>query len=358
MILKVATGVQNDGTVNWKDLYANAIRLRLRRDKNLSDVADAKKSRDNLGVTKAITEAQQEAIDISIEYARTHDDLIWERLDSRMSKLTEDMLDLQNNIGTWNYIDYENKVVENLNFVDYTKNALQNLFSEIGDNEVVLRQYIEDVSDDTYKRIVEQMDLHYVSLNDLIKIWWEMFQDNLKRDINIMQRTLEISETQTDLRLDAIEEYCAATKSYADDLKKDLSTTDDRITRLRNNTKTGFQDVLSYLSKVVSALSEYNEEVMRVMYGELQKSIEALNDKIKALEKWKAGYPGSDTVVTISYLNNTFRPDLLRNYIPKVWNSEGKLEFYYKGKSNGQSPSDGQASDTSVTPHDIFWIDS
>lgn len=50
MIIKIATGKNPDGTVQWTGLYSSAIRNRLRKDLNLSDVPDIAKARKNLGI--------------------------------------------------------------------------------------------------------------------------------------------------------------------------------------------------------------------------------------------------------------------------------------------------------------------
>lgn len=54
MIVKIATSKNNDGSVNWTNLYSAAIRNRLRKDKNLSDLEDISAARKNLGVESYI----------------------------------------------------------------------------------------------------------------------------------------------------------------------------------------------------------------------------------------------------------------------------------------------------------------
>jgi len=50
MIIKVATGKDENNNIQWTPLYAAAIRNRLRRDNNLSDVTDIVAARENLGI--------------------------------------------------------------------------------------------------------------------------------------------------------------------------------------------------------------------------------------------------------------------------------------------------------------------
>ena len=50
MIIKVATGKDENNKIQWMPLYAAAIRNRLRRDNNLSDVTDIVAARENLGI--------------------------------------------------------------------------------------------------------------------------------------------------------------------------------------------------------------------------------------------------------------------------------------------------------------------
>lgn len=50
MIVKIATGKNPDGTIQWTGLYSSAIRNRLRKDLNLSDIPDIAAARKNLGI--------------------------------------------------------------------------------------------------------------------------------------------------------------------------------------------------------------------------------------------------------------------------------------------------------------------
>lgn len=59
MIIKVATSRDSNGKVNWTNLYASAIRNRLRRDLNLADIPDVEAARNNLGITGYIDNATE-----------------------------------------------------------------------------------------------------------------------------------------------------------------------------------------------------------------------------------------------------------------------------------------------------------
>lgn len=60
MIIKVATARDDEGNIQWTHLYSAAIRNRLRRDKNLSDLTDIAAARRNLGVESNINLITQE----------------------------------------------------------------------------------------------------------------------------------------------------------------------------------------------------------------------------------------------------------------------------------------------------------
>lgn len=119
MLLKVAVEKDNNtGIITWHNLYANSIRLRLRKDYNLLDVPDKVLARKNLGVTDAILQAKTEAITTATAY--TDDRERW--LDDRITLRTKFNLDniqqlrkefgvwipnSQDSIDDWNDITYE-----------------------------------------------------------------------------------------------------------------------------------------------------------------------------------------------------------------------------------------------------------
>lgn len=56
MIIKIATGKDENGNIKWTHLYSAAIRNRLRRDLNLADVPDPAEARKNLGIEAYVIE--------------------------------------------------------------------------------------------------------------------------------------------------------------------------------------------------------------------------------------------------------------------------------------------------------------
>jgi len=50
MIIKIATGKDQNGNIQWTHLYSTAIRNRLRKDLNLADIPDTAEARKNLGI--------------------------------------------------------------------------------------------------------------------------------------------------------------------------------------------------------------------------------------------------------------------------------------------------------------------
>ena len=119
MLLKVAVEKDNaTGAITWHNLYANSIRLRLRKDYNLLDIPDKELARKNLGVTDAIAAAKLEAITTSENY--TDKEVRW--LDDRLSLQVQFNLDNikqmrkefgfwllkdQDAINKWNNVTYE-----------------------------------------------------------------------------------------------------------------------------------------------------------------------------------------------------------------------------------------------------------
>ena len=119
MLLKVAIEKDNaTGAITWHNLYANSIRLRLRKDYNLLDIPDKEKARDNLGVTRAILEAKTEAINTAETYTDDRERWLDDRISIRAKFNLDNIQQLrkefgvwipnsQDNINAWNDITYE-----------------------------------------------------------------------------------------------------------------------------------------------------------------------------------------------------------------------------------------------------------
>lgn len=73
MIIKIATSKNSDGTVQWTGLYSSAIRNRLRKDLNLSDVPDIAKARKNLGIKEYMVDVIGELRDELKKYIDQQD---------------------------------------------------------------------------------------------------------------------------------------------------------------------------------------------------------------------------------------------------------------------------------------------
>lgn len=70
MIIKIATGKDESGKIQWTHLYSSAIRNRLRRSLNLADIPDTAEARKNLGIeayigdlTEALFESLKQYVD-------------------------------------------------------------------------------------------------------------------------------------------------------------------------------------------------------------------------------------------------------------------------------------------------------
>lgn len=100
MIVKIATGKNPDGTIQWTSLYSSAIRNRLRKDLNLSDIPDIAQARKNLGIKEYITEVIDEFRNELKGYVDQQDVNFNDTLKSQITSIVTSVLSNYSGTGT------------------------------------------------------------------------------------------------------------------------------------------------------------------------------------------------------------------------------------------------------------------
>lgn len=104
MIIKIATGKDESGKIQWTHLYSSAIRNRLRRSLNLADIPDTAEARKNLGIeayigdlTEALYESLKKYVDQQdVSYDKAVRTYITNNVETRLDDHDAQLTDLYN----------------------------------------------------------------------------------------------------------------------------------------------------------------------------------------------------------------------------------------------------------------------
>ena len=334
MLLKVATGIDDNGNVSWSTLYANAIRARLKRDMNLSDVPDKKLGRDNLGVTTAILEAEREAIEISKNDTYKHLEVLKQSIIPRVNQVEEDIFQLSENIGTWGYVSWDNKAVSKA-FVDYVQDQLELVNNDLIEFKDSFAGELERLLEIYSSTIEGTMGNHYDGIVRILTQWWENFQSELNRRIEELRSDCTASDSVLDNKISDLNSCCTRIEENLDTMREDIFTVNQRVSQLRDITEQSFIDFTGYMRDSIDLAVHYLEESidMRALKVESE-----LKEHVAEVSETLVSYINSE----ISRVLSTLRSEITLAKTQAIDSStsftQDKIDNYMKYISTGETP--------------------
>lgn len=172
MIIKIATGKDENGNIKWTHLYSAAIRNRLRRDLNLADIPDPAEARKNLGIEAYVAEVTDDLYNKLKQYIDKQDIHYDTTLRTYITNNIETELEAHAN----RLDEIEDSMV--------TKDAFDSYFKVSWDKRVpALKKELQDYSDANLVTAKKYTDDKIRALNESLREYINTQIDTLSRKI-------------------------------------------------------------------------------------------------------------------------------------------------------------------------------
>lgn len=251
MIIKIATGKDENGNIKWTHLYSAAIRNRLRRDLNLADIPDPAEARKNLGIEAYVAEVTDDLYNRLKQYIDKQDIYYDTTLRTYIA----------NNIET--ELEAHAERLDEIEDTMVTKDAFDSYFQISWDKRVpALKKELQDYSD-----------------------------ENLVKAKDYSDENLNAAKRYTDGKISALD---TALRSYIDNkvsaLETEIGRVDTKVTNLTdrvngmiNNINKNFKDIEEDLNYIAYAADELISHLYKCLGQATNVKLTCLNSIAEAI---------------------------------------------------------------------------
>lgn len=240
MIIKIATGKDENGNIKWTHLYSEAIRNRLRRDLNLADVPDPAEARKNLGIEAYVAEVADDLYSRLKQYIDKQDIHYYDTL----------MTYIKNNIET--ELEAHTERLNEIEKTMVTKEAFDTYFQVSWDKRIpALKKELQGYSDANRVKAEAHSD-----------------------------ENLNAAKRYTDGKISALEK---SLREYIDgqvsSLSNRIGTLETKVTNMITNLNTNFDAISTDLNYIADTATKWID----YLHGELANSnlsINAINTEL------------------------------------------------------------------------------